>query len=294
MSRETPRGKATVRQICTAFGLSRQAYYEALNPRVVELRPRKERRGPWATATELEAGIRAVTDEHPGWGVLKVWAALRRPDRNILASRKRVWAMMKRLGLVFAAPWERQEGPVRRGHVTVPDSNRRWASDLTTVWTNQEGIVGVTVVIDCGDRTMLDIEVAKSQESTAVLRPIVRALRAEFGTPGRVPDALELRTDHGSVYTGGDCFALTQTWALKHTFAPVGRPTGNAVAERVIRTLKEELIWTRDWTSIDELRRAVDTWRLVYNHKRPHQALNWQTPEERRCANLGIPLTEVA
>jgi len=72
MSRETPRGKATVRQICTAFGLSRQAYYEALNPRVVELRPRKERRGPWATATELEAGIRAVTDEHPGWGVLKV------------------------------------------------------------------------------------------------------------------------------------------------------------------------------------------------------------------------------
>ena len=45
MSRETPRGKATVRQICTAFGLSRQAYYEALNPRVVELRPRKERRG---------------------------------------------------------------------------------------------------------------------------------------------------------------------------------------------------------------------------------------------------------
>ncbi len=189
---------------------------------------------------------------------------------------------------------ERQEGPVRRGHVTVPDSNRRWASDLTTVWTDQEGIVGVTVVIDCGDRTMLDIEVAKSQESSAVLRPILRALRTEFGTPGRVPDALELRTDHGSVYTGGDCFALTQTWGLKHTFAPVGRPTGNAVAERVIRTLKEELIWTRDWKSIDELRRAVDTWRLVYNHKRPHQALNWQTPEERRCANLGIPLTEVA
>lgn len=163
------------------------------------LRPRKERQGPWATAQELEDGIREVIAENSGWGVLKVRAALRRPDRKVIASRKRVWAMMRRLGLVFAAPWERQEGPERRGHVTVPDSNRRWASDLTTVWTDREGIVGVTVVIDCGDRTLLDIEVAKSQESAAVLRPIVRALRAEFGTPGRVPDALELRTDHGSV-----------------------------------------------------------------------------------------------
>jgi len=292
MSRETSRGMANVRQVCTAFGLSRQAYYGALRPRVVSLRPRKERQGPWATAAELEAGIRRVVAENPGWGVLKVWASLRRDQ--VIVSRKRVWSMMKRLGLVFAAPWERQEGPERRGHVVVPGSNRRWASDLTTVWTERDGLVGVTVVIDCGDRTMLDIEVAKSQESAAVLRPLHRALRAEFGTPGRVPDGLELRTDHGSVYTGYDCLALTMGWGLKHTFAPVGRPTGNAVAERVIRTLKEELIWTRDWSSEEELRRAIAVWRLVYNHRRPHQALGWQTPEERRCANLGIPVSEVA
>jgi hypothetical protein len=30
------------------------------------------------------------------------------------------------------------------------------------------------------------------------------------------------------------------------------------------------------------------------DHQRPHQALDWQTPEERRCANLGIAIAEVA
>lgn len=41
---------------------------------------------------------------------------------------------------------------------------------------------------------------------------------------------------------------------------PVGRPTGNAVVERFIRTLEEELIWLRDWDSADELRAAIATW----------------------------------
>jgi putative transposase len=119
-----------------------------------------------------------------------------------------------------------------------------------------------------------------------------RALRCKFGTPASVPYDLELRTDHGTQYTGGDCFLLCHTWGLHHTLAPVGRPTGNAVAERLIQTLKMELIWTRDWDSLAQLRQAVETWRIVYNHKRPHQALNWATPSERRCANLGIEISE--
>jgi putative transposase len=291
MSRETSRGTATVRQMCGAFGLSRQAYYAAQRePEVRALRPRAERRGPWATAEELEAGIRRVVAANPGWGVRKVWASLRR--EGLVASRKRVWAMMRRLGLVFAPCWEHEEGRVRRGHVTVPDSNRRWASDLTTVWTRQEGVVGVTIVVDCGDRSLLDVEVSKSQESVAVLRPLQRALRAEFGVPAYVPHDLELRTDHGTQYTGGDCFLLCRTWKVNHTFAPVGRPTGNAVAERLIQTLKVELIWTRDWESLHELRQAIETWAVVYNCARPHQALAWATPSERRCANLGIEIAE--
>ena len=97
---------------------------------------------------------------------------------------------------------------------------------------------------------------------------------------------MELRSDHGPQYTGSDCDELCRRWRIEHTFAPVGRPTGNAVAERFIETPKIELIWTRDWQSLDELRAAVHEWLHSYNTERPHQALDWMTPSERREANL--------
>jgi transposase InsO family protein len=49
-----------------------------------------------------------------------------------------------------------------------------------------------------------------------------------------------------------------------------------------------ELIWLRDWESADELRVAVATWLDHYHHHRPHHALNWQTPIERRAERLGV------
>ncbi len=132
------------------------------------------------------------------------------------------------------------------------------------------------------------ITVTKDQHGPAVLASVEAKLVAAFGSPDNVPDDLELRTDHGSQYTGSDCAALCDRWRLNHTFAPVGRPTGNAVVERFIRTLKEELIWLQDWESADELRTAIDAWLPHYLHHRPHQSLNWQTPAERLAAPIAL------
>ncbi len=286
MTRQTSRGTAPVTQLCAAFGVSRQAYYAARQRAArapATPPPRHERPGPWATAAELEAGIRRVIAAHPAWGTRKVWAVLRRD--GVVASRKRVWALMRALGLTLPPPRERTpDAP--RGHVVVPTSNRRFATDLTTAWTRLDGTVALTPVIDCGDRVLHACGVSKSQESIDILAPLEATLRREFVVPEAVPDDLELRTDHGPQYTGGDCQKLCAHWRLEHTFAPVGRPTGNAVAERVIQTLKVELIWTRDWESIAELEAAIAEWMQSYNTERPHQALGWKTPAEQRAANL--------
>lgn len=125
-----------------------------------------------------------------------------------------------------------------------------------------------------------------------VLFPVEKALRAEFGTCKGVPWCLELRTDHGPQYTGSDCEAFCSYWGIEHTLAPVGRPTGNAVADPALagQTLKVELVWTKDWETIEELRQAVNLWLEEYNHRRPHQALGWETPAERRAKNLSRPV----
>jgi putative transposase len=150
-------------------------------------------------------------------------------------------------------------------------------------------LVAVVPVVDCGDRSVLACEVTKSQQSRAVLAPVAFSLETQFGDAEQVPWGLELRTDHGPQYTGSDCEDLCTRWGLDHTLAPVGRPTGNAVAERVILTLKVELVWTRDWESAAELRIAIADWLREYNQHRPHQALGWETPAERRVRNLGLP-----
>jgi putative transposase len=66
------------------------------------------------------------------------------------------------------------------------------------------------------------------------------------------------------------------------------------VAERVIQTLKVELLWTRDWESIAELEQAISEWVDRYNPQRPHQALGWRTPAQQRAINLNAPLERAA
>jgi putative transposase len=313
-----------VNEVCEAFMLSRQAYYAAKQREQeksseVAAPPTLDSGGstivdPGAASeavSEAEAldpvfrgqsgvptsklldAIRAVIRRSPAWGVRKVWAYLRHVCGWIV-SRRRVWRVMKAHALVLpaSAPERREAAP--RGQVAVPESNRRWATDLTTQATMRDGVVAIVPVIDCGDRVVLAIELTRSQEAPAVLRPVEAALAAVFGERCNVPDGLELRSDHGPQYTGSDAEALCQRWGLVHTFAPVARPTGNAVAERVIQTLKVELLWTRDWESIAELEAAIREWVDRYNNERPHQALGWHTPAQQRALNLNPPLDRAA
>ncbi len=294
MSLATDVGKGTVVQACRLFGLSRAAWYAAK----AEPRPRRRRapeprngrdrgpgRQPVVSADELRTAIRAVVDEHPAWGVRKVWATLRRVPYGLRAGTRRIWALMKDMGLCL--PPDRSRRSDTRGHVTVELPNRRWATDLTTVWTSEDGTVAIVPLVDCGCRSALAVDVTKAQDSIAVLAPVRETLVAHFGSPECVPEGLELRTDHGPQYTGSDCGDLCAEWNVEQTLAPVGRPTGNAVAERLIRTLKEECIWLRDWKTEEEVRAAVAAWMVDYNERRPHQALGWQTPAERRAERLG-------
>lgn len=293
MNRTTIAGEASVSLLCATFKLSRAAYYavgataplrRTVNVVALPKRPR------YTAADVVLAGIRRIIDANPAWGVRKVWATLRMEGLKV--SRKRVWALMHAHGLVLAR--DSEPGEPRRGHVAVPEPNRRLATDLTTAWTRRDGVVAIVPTIDCGCRSVLALAVTKDQHGPAVLASVERALEAAFGNPANVPDGLELRTDHGPQYTGADCEALVREWHLLHTYAPVGRPTGNGVVERVIRTLKEEVVWLRDWESADELRVALAAWLKKYNNARPHQSLAWKTPTAYRTEKLNAARAEAA
>lgn len=55
---------------------------------------------------------------------------------------------------------------------------------------------------------------------------------------------------------------------------------GNADTERFMRTMKEELLWLRDWKDLEEMERELIPWFKWYNAHYPHSSLNWRSPDE--------------
>jgi transposase InsO family protein len=55
-------------------------------------------------------------------------------------------------------------------------------------------------------------------------------------------------------------------------------PKGNADTERMVRTMKEELFWLREWENERELSLELDKWVQYYNRNYLHSAHEYRTP----------------
>jgi putative transposase len=73
----------------------------------------------------------------------------------------------------------------------------------------------------------------------------------------------------------------------------VREPEGNGCAERFIRTLKDNLLWVRRFTTIEELRQALLEFQHTYNHTWIVERHRYQTPAAIRVAQLA-PLSVAA
>jgi transposase InsO family protein len=68
-------------------------------------------------------------------------------------------------------------------------------------------------------------------------------------------------------------------------------PKGNAETARFMRTLKDECLWLREWTSPLELERALTAW-IEWDHTRyVHAALGDRTPGQGEHAHQPSPST---
>ena len=65
---------------------------------------------------------------------------------------------------------------------------------------------------------------------------------------------------------------------VEQVFTSYNNPKGNADTERMIRTIKEELFWLREWENERELSLELDNWIDYYNRNYLHSALGYRTP----------------
>ena len=93
-------------------------------------------------------------------------------------------------------------------------------------------------------------------------------------------DVLSLVSDNGSQPTSVGFMAACSVLEIKQIFASYNIPKGNADTERVMRTIKEDLVWPNDFDSPFDLQPALDKWVNDYNTDFPHSSIRYKTPCE--------------
>ena len=68
-----------------------------------------------------------------------------------------------------------------------------------------------------------------------------------------------------------------------------GDPYENALAERMNRTIKEEMLNNRIFDSFEQANEAISEAIKEYNEVRPHQSINFLTPEKAHEMTGDIP-----
>ena len=138
--------------------------------------------------------------------------------------------------------------------------------DMTTTVTTGEGQVCVFVAVDHCTSECIGIHASPSGNRFEALEPIRQGVREQFGGFDRgIAAGLAIRHDHGSASMSDD-FQQELTF-LGMTSSPsfVREPEGNGVAERFVRTLKENLLWARHFATVAELVEALRDFRRLYN-----------------------------
>jgi putative transposase len=225
---------------------------------------------------ELVARIRALKSDHPFWGYRRVWAHLRYVD-GMLVNKKRVYRLMREHNLTVR-PNQRLKAKRGSGRSKPVASrpNQWWGIDMTKVIT-ESGWVYVVIVLDWYSKKVVGHYAGIQAKSCHWLEALDMAVNRQFPQGVRY-HKLHLMSDNGSQPTSVSFMKASSNLGIHQAFTSYNNPKGNADTERMMRTLKEELLWLREWSSAGHIRRALDEWIEQYNRSYLHSALGYRPP----------------
>ncbi len=231
---------------------------------------------------DLTETIRRVIGDSPfaGEGHRKVRAHLRR-EHQLHVGKNRVLRLMRTAGLLAPQRTGNRRRPrAHDGRIITEAPNVRWGTDATMAWTKGDGWVWVFVLLDhYTDEAWA--HVAQVGNRFAALQPVYDAVIDRFGSlEPDIARGIKLRHDWGSQYRAHHFQGSLNWLGIEDDAAFVGEPQGNGVAERFIRTLKEQCLWARLCDDVDELRKAVGSFIEAYNNQWLIERLGHRTPRE--------------
>jgi len=247
---------------CELIGLSRSSrYYKAV-----------------AVDTETLALMNAIDRKYtelPFYGILKMTIAMN--EQGFKVNHKKIARLMRLMGIhaIYAEPklsipgYNHDIYPYLLTNVSITSANHVWSTDITYV-PMLKGFMYCVAVIDWYSRYVLAWNISNTQDADFCLSVLNEALRSE--TP-RI-----FNTDQGSQFTSTTFIQRLQDANISISMDGRGRALDNVFIERLWRSLKYEDLYLHNYSDATALRDGMTKYFEFYNHRRYHQALNYQTP----------------
>jgi transposase InsO family protein len=281
---------ANLALLCRRFGVSRKtAYkwverYRAGGAAALADRSRRPAASPARTPAAVEARAVELRRAHPAWGGRKIAARLRALGVAGVPAPSTVTRILRDAGLLDPARSASDAGPWRRFEHPAP--NDLWQMDFKGhVPLGRGGRLHPLTVVDDHSRYAVALAACGGESGEAVKQHLIPAFR-RYGLPRRV------LADNGAPW--GNCgvgqavaepWSRFAVWLLRLGVAVAhgrpGHPQTQGKDERFNRTLAAEVLRWRTFADLAEAQPALDAWRRVYNHERPHDALALAVPAAR-------------
>ncbi len=258
----------TIARQAELLGLSKRSYY--YQPVVNE-----------TEEARLKLHLNAIDEiytERPYYGTRRMQYELERVY-DIVIGRERIRHLMAKLGLEAIYPKPNTSKPgMGAGHQVYPyllrglavvRPNQVWGSDITYIRT-ATGFVYLVAFIDWFSRYVVSWRLSDSLEQSFVLEALDEALTT--ATP-------EIsNTDQGSHFTAAAFLERLQAKDVRISMDGRGRCMDNIFTERLWRTVKYENVFLQSYQNLHEAQAGLTEYFAFYNHQRPHQSLDYQTP----------------
>lgn len=277
--------------MCRLFGVSKQAYHKQKG----ESAARKAAQEAFA----LEY-IHYVRGLDPGIGGMKLWYMYKRDFPDIeRVGRDRFEDIIHRHGL-------KVRNRMRKPRTTdsshglplfpnlvrsfIPTSiNQLWVSDITyiPVWIDEitYEFVYLSLIMDAYSHEIIGWAVGPTLETLYPAKALEMAFNKLEGVDRETVRNLIHHSDRGIQYASRDYVTLLKGKEIKISMTENGDPRENAMAERINSTVKNELFKNIRFSSIQQVRDAMEVAVRFYNTMRPHMSVDMMTPQEAAKCN---------
>lgn len=277
-------GTVSFRELCRRFEISPKTGYKWLARAEAEGsvgladRSRRPHTSPTRTAVELETAVLTLRDVHPRWGGRKLRQRLLDLGHAAVPSASTITAILQRHDRIAPETSAQRQAVQRFEH---PAPNALWQMDFMGHLPLGTGRVHPLVVVDDHARYCLTATACANEQRTTVQPILTRlfehyglpwAMLADNGPPWGVTHAPQALTRLGAWLVRLD----VELWHGRPR-----HPQTQGKVERLHQTIGAEILPAYGYPDLVRCQIALDGWRTVYNHERPHEALGLQVPASR-------------